>query len=69
MSDYLTAEELALKLRLAPDTVREMARRGKIPAIRISPKVIRFDIAAVDQALRAVDPSTVTNSMEAAPRA
>ena len=68
MSDYLTAEELALKLRLAPDTVREMARRGKIPAIRISPKVIRFDIAAVDQALRA-DPSTVTNSMEAAPNA
>lgn len=52
MSEYLTTEELAKKLRLKPDTVRELARRGKIPAIRISPKVIRFDPTAVDDALR-----------------
>ena len=66
MSEYLTADELALKLRLAPDTVREMARRGKIPSIRISPKVIRFDPLAVDQALRAVDAVAVKHSTEAA---
>jgi excisionase family DNA binding protein len=52
MSEYLTADELAKKLRVKPDTVRELARRGKIPAIRISPKVIRFDPAAVDDALQ-----------------
>lgn len=52
MSEYLTAEELAKKLRVKSDTIRELARRGKIPAIRISPKVIRFDPAAVDDALR-----------------
>lgn len=62
MSDYLTADELALKLRLAPDTVREMARRGKIPSIRISPKVIRFDPIAVDQTLRSIEAAVASHN-------
>ena len=55
MSEYLTADELARKFRLSPDTVRDMARRGKIPSIRLSAKVIRFDPVAVDQALQSAD--------------
>ena len=51
MPTYLTAEELAQSLRLSPDTIRQMARDKKIPAIRLSPKVIRFDAQAVADAL------------------
>jgi len=40
-TEYLTAIELAKLLRLSAETVRQMARAGKIPSIRISPKVIR----------------------------
>ncbi len=52
MPTYLTAEELAQSLRLSPDTIRQMARDHKIPAIRLSPKVIRFDAQAVADALK-----------------
>ena len=48
----LTAEELAEQLRLTTNTVRAYARRGLIPAIRITPKVIRYDPERVRQALQ-----------------
>ncbi len=49
----LTAVELATKIGVRPDTVKLWARKGMIPAIRISPKVIRFDLSAVLAALQA----------------
>lgn len=49
-TELFTAEELANRLRVRPDTVRNWARRGLIPAVRLSPKVIRFDLAAVVEA-------------------
>lgn len=52
-NDLLTADELAARLRLRPDTIRSWARRSLIPAIRLSPKVIRFDQAAVVKTLTA----------------
>jgi excisionase family DNA binding protein len=52
MSEFLTADELAERLRLRPGTVRRWALAGKIPAIRISPKVVRFDPSDVERALR-----------------
>ena len=52
MDELLTAEELALRLRLKPSTVRRWMRAGIIPAVRITPKVIRYDHAAVVDALR-----------------
>ena len=51
-TDILTARELARWLKLSPDTVKQMARNGRIPSIRISPKVIRFELAAVKAALK-----------------
>ena len=51
MSELLTADEVAEKLRVRPDTVRGWAREGKIPSIRLSHKVVRFDGDAVVQAL------------------
>lgn len=43
----LTTEELAERLQVQPDTVREWSRRGRVPVIRITPKVVRYDYAAV----------------------
>ncbi len=52
-----TAEELARRLQVRPSTIRTWSRRGKIPAVRISPKVIRFDPVAVLAALAKGDTS------------
>ena len=51
MNDYLTAAQLAERLQVSADTVRGWAKSGRIPEIRISPKVRRFDPVAVAQAL------------------
>lgn len=45
--ELLTAEELATRLRVRPGTIRVWARRGRIPSVRLSPKVVRFDFGAV----------------------
>jgi excisionase family DNA binding protein len=50
-TDYLTAAELGRRLRLSPETIHQMARDGRIPCIRLSAKVIRFDAEAVAAAL------------------
>ena len=47
----LTADELAERLRVQPGTVRQWSRAGRIPAVRLSPKVVRYDLAAVIEAL------------------
>ena len=49
--DLLTAEELADRLKLKPGTIREWARAGKIPARRLSHKVIRYSFPEVVAAL------------------
>ena len=49
--ELLTAEEVAQRLRIQPETVRTWARQGLIPAIRLSPKVVRYDLAAVVNAM------------------
>lgn len=51
--ELLTAQELAERLRVSPETVRAWARRGVIPSIHVSPKAIRFDAEAVLQAIHA----------------
>ena len=48
-AELLTAEELAETLHIRPSTVREWARRGRIPTVRLSPKVVRYSVAAVVQ--------------------
>ena len=49
----LTADELAERLRVKPGTVRSWSRLGLIPTVRLSSKVIRFELAAVVAALTA----------------
>ena len=55
MIDLLTADELASRLRMKPSTVRDWARRGLIPAIRLSHKVVRYDLHQVVEAMRNKD--------------
>ncbi|MCK4658242.1 MAG: hypothetical protein KAV82_01865 [Phycisphaerae bacterium] len=45
--ELLTAEMMAKRLHVRPETVREWGRRGVIPKVQFSRKVIRFDPAAV----------------------
>lgn len=49
----LTAQELARVLKLNPQTLYRLARRGVLPAIRIGKKSLRFDPAQVRNALQA----------------
>ena len=49
MEPLLTVEEVSQLLRLKPATVRQMAREGRLPAIRIA-RHIRF----TPQAIRAI---------------
>ncbi len=49
----LTAPELAIRLGVKPGTIRQWSRSGRIPVRRLSPKILRFDLAAVLAALEA----------------
>ena len=52
MGELLTGQELAERLRVSPSTIREWAREGRIPEVRISGKVRRFDFAEVLAVIR-----------------
>jgi excisionase family DNA binding protein len=50
--ELLTVCQLAERLHVRPRTVQLWARRGRIPAVRVSAKIIRFDWQAVVSTLR-----------------
>jgi excisionase family DNA binding protein len=52
MNEILTAAELAERLKVRPTTIREWTRDKLIPAVRITPKVIRYDLDAVIRVLQ-----------------
>jgi excisionase family DNA binding protein len=47
MTDLLTAEEVAERLAVRPNTVLRWATAGKIPAVRLGARTIRFEWDAV----------------------
>ncbi len=55
--DLLTAAELAGRLRVKPGTVLGWHRDGRIPARKLSHKVLRFDLAEVLAALESAGDS------------
>jgi excisionase family DNA binding protein len=59
LNDLLTAEEVAERLRLKHDTITTWARQGRIPAHRLTRKVIRFRLSEV---LAALDAATAGGS-------
>ena len=48
----LTAEEVAHALQVRASTIRLWGRRGWIPVIRLTPKVLRYDLASVVRAMK-----------------
>jgi len=49
--EYLTARQLASVLQVSESTVRRLAREGRIPCVRLTPRLIRFNLKAVCKSL------------------
>ena len=48
---WLTADEMAQRLRVNHMTLRKLAWAGRIPYVRVGSKVLRFDPVEVEAAL------------------
>ena len=49
--EFLTARQLAEVLQVSESTVRRLAREGRIPCVRLTPRLLRFNLKAVCRAL------------------
>ncbi len=49
--EFLTARQLAAILQVSESTVRRLARDGRIPSVRLTPRIIRFHLEAVRNTL------------------
>ena len=49
--EFLTARQLAAILQVSKATVRRLARKGRIPSIRLTPRIMRFHLPSVREAL------------------
>lgn len=49
--EFLTARQLAKILQVSESTVRRLARKRRIPSVRVTPHIIRFHLDAVREAL------------------
>lgn len=50
--EFLTSRQLAEFLQVSESTVRRLAREGRIPVVRLTPRLARYQLSAV---LRALD--------------
>ncbi len=48
--EFLTARQLAKILQVSQSTVRRLARKRRIPSVRVTPHIIRFHLDAVREA-------------------
>ena len=51
--EYLTAQQLAEVLQISEATVHRLRRAGRIPAVLLTDRLIRFNLRDVQKALRA----------------
>jgi excisionase family DNA binding protein len=49
--EFLTARQLAEILQVSESTVRRLAGKRRIPSVRLAPRIIRFHLDAVREAL------------------
>lgn len=49
--EFLTARQLAAIMQVSETTVRRLARTGRIPSVRLTPRIIRFHLQSVREAL------------------
>jgi excisionase family DNA binding protein len=52
--EYLTAQQLAEVLQVSESTVHRLRRAGRIPAIELTGRLIRFNLRDVQKALKAM---------------
>jgi excisionase family DNA binding protein len=50
-AEFLTARQLAEVLQISESTLMRLARAGRIPSIRLTPRLIRFRLASVRKSL------------------
>ena len=50
--EFLTARQIAEVLQVSESTVRKLAREGRIPSVRLTPRLTRYNLQSV---LRALD--------------
>jgi excisionase family DNA binding protein len=50
--EFVTARQLAEVLQVSESTVRKLARAGRIPSVRLTPRLTRYNLQTV---LRALD--------------
>lgn len=63
-ADFLTARQLGEVLQISESTVHRLRRQGRIPAVLITDKLIRFNLKDVKHALKSsqsVRPNTDNN--------
>ena len=53
--EFLTARQLAEVLQVSESTVRRLARDGRIPCVRLTTRLLRFNLKAVCRALDGSD--------------
>jgi excisionase family DNA binding protein len=65
--EFLTARQLAGLLQVSESTVRRLAREGRIPAVRLTARLMRFQLSSVMSALDTTEKSRPrrTSSSEA----
>jgi len=61
--EFLTARQLAEVLQVSESTVRKLSREGRIPVVRLTPRLVRYHLTAV---LRALDGNTPAKQKRAA---
>jgi len=49
--EFVTARQLAAFLQVSESTVRRLAREGRIPCVRLTPRLVRFNLKAVCRSL------------------
>lgn len=60
-ADYLTARQLAEVLQVSEGTIHRLRRAGRIPAVLLTDRLIRFNLRDVQRALR---PQTASHSSD-----
>ncbi len=55
--EFLTARQLADFLQVSESTVRKLSREGRIPVVRLTPRLARYHLPAVLRALDGDAPS------------
>jgi excisionase family DNA binding protein len=51
-TEYLTAQQLAEILQVSESTIHRLRRAGRIPAVELTDRLIRFNLRDVQKALR-----------------